>query len=257
MYIGTPTRPRHPDHRRPHRFEGLGQVALAQQAVAGAISELRHLQEGLSAGNIQFGTPALPLEHWTPQLTIQGATWFSKGARTAALDAINRAADGTAAYPGTVRLDCLAAIQLAAAQGLRTALGDRAFDSLAGKLAAGGTLLASPPAGMLHVRVSAGTSLVRGDLAYFQNPPEYRRLHPGGPWQGENTVYLGEGLFLGFVVGELPAKQLAERLAAEYNAGITDAGSRITAARVIVQPAVYRFDEALLKELENKAQPKP
>ena len=218
---------------------------LATQAIEGAISELRHLQErlNLNSRDFKFGAPSLPRAHWTPQPTIEGATWFSTGPRTAAIDSINF---------GTARLDCLTAVQLAIEQGIRTALGDQVYDALGGSLRVGGTVFTKIPDGARRLEVKQASELQRGDFVYFENPPDYTRRHPGGSWRGENTVFLGDGKFLGFGVGELTAEQLLERLAARYNEGIPRS-DQISITSVRTQNAIYRFDGQLLEELEKRA----
>jgi hypothetical protein len=216
---------------------------LATQAIEGAISELRHLQERLNSRELTFGSPALPTEQWTPQLTAEGATWFSKGARSAAIDSINL---------GTARLDCLTAIQLAIEQGVRTALGDQIYNARGGSLAVGGTVFTRTPEGTRRVQVKDASELQRGDFVYFENPADYRRRHPGGAWRGENTVFLGDGKFLGFGVGEMMGAQLFELLAAKYNEGIPTR-DWIAASAVKAQNTIFRFDEQSLRDLDKRA----
>jgi hypothetical protein len=108
------------------------------------------------------------------------------------------------------------------------------------------------PDGTRRLEIKDASELQRGDFVYFENPPDYIRRHPGGSWRGENTIFLGDGKFLGFGVGELTSLQLLETLAAKYNEGIPRA-DQISSSKVKAQNTVYRFDEQLLKALEKTA----
>ncbi|MFX3624342.1 MAG: protein-glutamine gamma-glutamyltransferase [Ectobacillus sp.] len=54
-----------------------------------------------------------------------------------------------------------------------------------------------------------GGEIIPGDLVYFKNP----QVHPDTmEWQGENTVYLGDGLYYGHGVGIKTEKQIIDSL---------------------------------------------
>jgi hypothetical protein len=60
--------------------------------------------------------------------------------------------------------------------------------------------------------------LKQGDWYYFANHPDFPRKHPRGLWQGENSLYLGDGKWQGFGSDELTEKEMLEKLLVEYNA---------------------------------------
>ncbi|MGZ5442173.1 MAG: hypothetical protein ACXW5U_10650 [Thermoanaerobaculia bacterium] len=62
--------------------------------------------------------------------------------------------------------------------------------------------------------------LLPGDWVYFKNLPDYSVKHPGGAWSGEHTMYLGNGKFRGFGVGEESDADLNKKLLDEYNKGL-------------------------------------
>jgi hypothetical protein len=133
---------------------------------------------------------------------------------SAALDALVNS--GTA-------FDCANAALFCELRALRDALGPKAFNDLyQGKTLQFGYgengALPHPGAGALP------GALLPGDRVYFPNVSNYARIIPGGPWRGENAIYIGkndkgEPLFRGFGIDKLFTEaEIRQRLADEYNA---------------------------------------
>ncbi len=61
----------------------------------------------------------------------------------------------------------------------------------------------------LQLITKTGGEIIPGDLTYFKNP----QVNPETmEWQGENTVYLGDGLYYGHGMGVKTKKQVIEHL---------------------------------------------
>jgi peptidoglycan hydrolase-like protein with peptidoglycan-binding domain len=121
------------------------------------------------------------------------------------------ASEGIQAWlKGLTIAECLSAIIAVEIDTLRAAIGDEAFDERFGS-----ALKPVPESARLRVRAGiAGTPvegkfkqseaatgdpgvigkrpLKVGDWVYFYNHPKYLLKHPGGAWQGENAVYVGD-----------------------------------------------------------------
>jgi hypothetical protein len=57
---------------------------------------------------------------------------------------------------------------------------------------------------------------IPGDCAYFTNKPNYVRLAPLGFWRGENTVYVGGGLFSGLELYDKTYGEIQTELINQY-----------------------------------------
>ncbi|QKY69338.1 protein-glutamine gamma-glutamyltransferase [Lentibacillus sp. CBA3610] len=59
----------------------------------------------------------------------------------------------------------------------------------------------------LVLKIVTETDPIPGDVVYFDNPDNIKPQ-----WQGENSVYLGDGLYYGHGMGVLSAKEMIEKL---------------------------------------------
>lgn len=72
-----------------------------------------------------------------------------------------------------------------------------------------------------YTRLSAGPSeLIPGDWVYFKNFKDYTTKHPGGFWQGENAIVMGDGKYRGFGVKTQSETELNNELVKVYNDGL-------------------------------------
>jgi len=71
-----------------------------------------------------------------------------------------------------------------------------------------------------EVAISGANDLLPSDWVYFKNIPDYIDKHPGGPWSGEHTMYLGDGKFREFGIDEKTETELIQELLNEYNDGL-------------------------------------
>ncbi len=62
--------------------------------------------------------------------------------------------------------------------------------------------------------------MLPGDWVYFKNFADYTTKHPGGFWQGENALVMGDGIYRGFGVTNKTEAELNAELVKEYNAGL-------------------------------------
>jgi hypothetical protein len=69
-------------------------------------------------------------------------------------------------------------------------------------------------------KIKAVTDLIPGDWVYFANYPDYAAQHPGGPFAGENALYLGKGKYRGFGVAEFTYDGMIDYLRKQYNQGL-------------------------------------
>jgi hypothetical protein len=121
------------------------------------------------------------------------------------------ASEGIKAWlKGLTIAECLSSIVAVEIDTLRAAIGDEAFDERFGsasklvpesaRLRVRAGTAGTPVEGKLKAAEAAtgdpGTigkrPLKLGDWVYFYNHPKYLLKHPGGAWQGENAVYLGD-----------------------------------------------------------------
>lgn len=64
-----------------------------------------------------------------------------------------------------------------------------------------------------------GKDLIPGDCKYFKNPD----VNPKTPeWQGENTIYLGDGKYFGHGAGIMTANEMVEKLNKKRRKGATE-----------------------------------
>ncbi len=67
--------------------------------------------------------------------------------------------------------------------------------------------------------VSSKAQILPGDWVYFKNFKDYPTRVPGGFWQGENAIYLGDGKYRGFGVQAQTENELNRELVKQYNEG--------------------------------------
>lgn len=126
------------------------------------------------------------------------------------------------------RLECFTMTAAAVYKGQLDAIGDEQFDRhhpaglvLSTDKTVGG-INALVREGLLEV-VSVGSvdELLTGDWVYFANDKRYRDKHPGGYWQGENTLCMGhfggEVRFRGFGVQDANEQAIRQELADQFN----------------------------------------
>ncbi len=126
------------------------------------------------------------------------------------------------------RLECFTMTTAAVYKGQLDAIGDEQFDRhhpaglvLSTDKQVGG-INALVREGVLEVvQVGSVNELLAGDWVYFRNDERYRDKHPGGYWQGENTVCMGhfggEVRFRGFGVADANEQTIRQELADQFN----------------------------------------
>lgn len=141
---------------------------------------------------------------------------------------------------GLTIAECFTALVAIDIDAMRAALGDERFDELYG------SEKGIPEKGLLRIRQDiAGTPLEgvitetdaaknndpgtqgkrpvkKGEWYYFYNHPKYLLKHPGGAFQGENAVYMGdnaagEQLWAGMGVADTTEQGMYEEMAQAYN----------------------------------------
>jgi hypothetical protein len=65
--------------------------------------------------------------------------------------------------------------------------------------------------------VGSKSDLLAGDWVYFKNFKDYTTRVPGGLWQGENTIYIGNSKFHGFGVTPKTESEMNKELVTRYN----------------------------------------
>jgi hypothetical protein len=95
------------------------------------------------------------------------------------------------------------------------------------------------------LKASDFAMLKPGEWYYFKNHPKYLTKHPGGAWQGENSVYMGEDpatherLWAGLGAGTNPERDMFESMTSDFNRP-RDEEDR----RVMVERGILVADEA-------------
>ncbi len=143
---------------------------------------------------------------------------------------------------GLTIAECLTTVQALQTDALRAAVGDKRFDELFGSKDG------DPEHGRLTI--GPGYSTVRrfmvptdaakndevgaigrrpakvGEHYYFYNHPKYLLKHPGGAWQGENALYVGERdgvqIWTGLGASNVTEDEMMEQMIRAYNAPRTD-----------------------------------
>lgn len=137
---------------------------------------------------------------------------------------------------GLTIAECTSAIVAIEIDTLRAAVGDDRFDELYGsadaelpearRLRVRQGTAGTPVGGMFTGTSETGTIGNRpvklGDWVYFFNHPKYLLKHPGGAFQGENAVYVGDDdagrqLFEGLGVAARTERLMLEEMAKAYN----------------------------------------
>jgi len=142
---------------------------------------------------------------------------------------------------GLTIAECLSAIIAMESDAVRAAIGDQKFDERFGstdkkvpeqdrlriKTGKKGTVIENLLTLTPEAEVQDGGSfnkrpLEKGDWCYFYNHPKYLLKHPGGAFQGENSIYIGdstagEQLFSGMGVDGVNETQMLEAMISSYN----------------------------------------
>ncbi len=131
-------------------------------------------------------------------------------------------------FSGTTSIDCAGAVWASLAYAVLQTIGPTRFDNVMGKegqdnqnLVIGQQVLKAEE-GMLQYLIKKPepksiADLLPGDAVYFKNTEDIQIKHPGSPWQGENTIYLGDGEFNGHGIDPGTEDEILKRLADEYN----------------------------------------
>jgi hypothetical protein len=115
----------------------------------------------------------------------------------------------TGSPPWTV--DCLGAAQIIMAKGLIQTLKSGEFDKL-GYTTSNMNLNLKP--------VANADQMMIGEWCYFRNDWNYLSKHPGGGYQGENVIKVGEDAYFGFPIGTKKAAEWIQELIDAYNFGL-------------------------------------
>jgi peptidoglycan hydrolase-like protein with peptidoglycan-binding domain len=151
------------------------------------------------------------------------------------------ASDGIRAWlKGLTIAECLSTIVAIEIDTLRAAIGDDRFDAQFGSSAVPipeskrlriqtGTE-GTPIEGMLKDAHGSGPGeygsigsrpVEKGDWVYFYNHPKYLLKHPGGAWQGENAVFMGddggEQMWAGLGAGPMSERDMLQEMADAYS----------------------------------------
>src|SRR6218665_995845 len=66
-------------------------------------------------------------------------------------------------------------------------------------------------------RINDESELMPGDWGYIYNHPKYLLKHPAGVFQGENSIYMGDGEWSGFGMNPQSLDQMLDAMASSYN----------------------------------------
>ncbi len=80
------------------------------------------------------------------------------------------------------------------------------------------------------IALSSKSEILPGDWVYFKNFSDYLTKHPGGAWQGENAIYMGDGKYRGFGVSSMSETDMNAELVRVYNIGLPVADQKMVAS---------------------------
>ena len=131
-------------------------------------------------------------------------------------------------FSGGTAMDCACALWATLAYSILNTVGPARFDRAMGEAGQNnqnlvvGKRVARADEGMLRQLIDKPkpqsiTDLLPGDAVYFKNTEYIHDKHPGSPWQGENTIYKGNGQFSGHGVGTQNPETILKILVSEYN----------------------------------------
>jgi hypothetical protein len=157
---------------------------------------------------------------------------------------------------GPTIAECLSAVYAMQSDTVRAAIGDSKFDELYGSTdeetdqlvrkanrqlvistttrASSDPMLVKTGFSKTHGSKTAGdlddedyAALKPGEWYYFRNHPQYLKKHPGGAWQGENSIYmgtneLGQRLWAGLGAKKDTEAHMYETMVSAYNRARTD-----------------------------------
>jgi protein-glutamine gamma-glutamyltransferase len=122
---------------------------------------------------------------------------------------------------GPITLECATAGLVCEYKALLDTIGPKAFnDKFANKEVAIGGPKSAP--------YKFEDDILPGSWVFFPNNANYPKVHKGGAWGGENTVYLGNDMFIGLGIGKSTALQVRQRLLEEYNKNLPKDAKPIT-----------------------------
>ena len=160
------------------------------------------------------------------------------------------ASDGIKSWlRGLTIAECLSTVVALQIDALRAAIGDDKFDARHGKAGGGATAaqlrirpgLQGTPVGPMMEETDANASgeageissrpAKRGEWYYFYNHPKYLLKHPGGAWQGENALCMGDQngtqLWSGLGASNVTEDEMMDQMVRAYNAPRTDRDNEV------------------------------
>lgn len=153
---------------------------------------------------------------------------------------------------GPTIAECATSLVVSQLDALRGLLGDAAFDRKFGstsgadaevkKLYISGNLGECIPEDWIRGAGTTGdgtAALRKGAKYFFGNHSKYTLKHPEGVFQGENCIYLGDGLWMGFGVGGHTTAEMYELMVDEYNENRTEADYK----SILLNPDLSRVSE--------------
>ena len=204
-----------------YSFSTYEQMATEVRIRANAIKGIEEVHKGCCDYYNNDDPPHLDSEYWDQvngQVDFKMKSPLPTGKQPSdAIEAIFAPGAGT-------RLECLTmalAIQYYAM--LRGLGADKFNENFAGGIEIAKTgrqpLFQGPRKKYEVITVASKDQLLPGDWVYFQNFKDYRVKNPTGFWQGENSIYLGGGLYRGFGVDSLSEDEMNGKLVENYDVG--------------------------------------
>ena len=187
--------------------------------VAASLAEQSMKGMDMAVKNLEFaGECELDPTDWEPI----GHENFRLKPRRSASEAVN------AIFSGGTAMDCACALWVSLAYSVLNTVGPDRFDRAMGKAGETnqnlvlGKRVARAEEGLMKDLIDKPKpetvdDLLPGDAVYFKNTADIHKKHPGSPWQGENTIYKGNGRFTGHGVDTQDADTIVKILADEYN----------------------------------------
>ena len=201
-----------------YTFNTYEQMGFEVRTRANAIKGIEDVHKGCCDYYDNAHPPYLDARYWD---SIGGFDFKLKsplpGGKTAA-DAI----EAIFAPGANTRLECLTMLRAIEHRAILKAVGAAKFNAMfAGgiiiSVSNADTSVAAPHGKFKTIAVASKNEILPGDWVYFKNFKDYTARVPGGYWQGENALYLGNGMFRGFGVDPKSENDLNQELVNHYN----------------------------------------